>query len=100
MHRPVPRLRRAFVLLSRDKVAFAALVFIVAILLVSLFAGLIAPQDPNEQSLRERLLPPLSSRDGRMHLLGTDSLGRDLAARLIHGTRLTLLIPVAAAAMA
>ncbi len=45
--------------------------------------------------LDEALLPP-----GRIHLLGTDSLGRDLLARLIHGTRSSLLVGFGATALA
>lgn len=44
--------------------------------------------DPFAQSLRDRLLPPLT--DG--HLLGTDALGRDLASRLVYGGRVSLTV--------
>lgn len=49
----------------------------------------IAPGDPLEQDLGKRLQPP-----GRDHLLGTDEFGRDVLSRLIHGTRISLLIGV------
>jgi peptide/nickel transport system permease protein len=47
----------------------------------------IAPADPVEQDLARRLEPP-----GREHLLGTDEFGRDVLSRLIHGTRISLLV--------
>ncbi len=53
-------------------------------------------QDPARQDLMARLLPPLS--DG--HLLGTDHLGRDLAARLLAGARITLSLAALAVASA
>ena len=53
-------------------------------------------QDPARQDLMARLLPPLS--DG--HPLGTDHLGRDLAARLLAGARITLSLAALAVASA
>jgi peptide/nickel transport system permease protein len=56
---------------------------------VAIFAPLIAPQDPNEVHLLSVLSGPSSS-----HLLGTDSSGRDILSRLIYGARLSLLGPL------
>lgn len=58
------------------------------ILLVSAMAAapsLFASQDPYALNARERLLPPSVA-----HLFGTDEVGRDIFARVVHGTRLTL----------
>lgn len=66
-------------------VGFGILVFL---LLVAAFAPVIAPADPFVQDLAGRLQPPWS--EG--HLLGTDSLGRDILSRLIYGARITLYI--------
>ena len=69
-------------------------IFIVgAILLIALSADFLAPHDPFAQDLMQRMIPP-SWMDGgsRAHLLGTDQLGRDYLSRLIHGTRISLLI--------
>ena len=50
-------------------------------------------QDPERQSLRVRLKPPtLESADGRPHLLGTDHLGRDVLARVVFGSRVSLVV--------
>lgn len=53
------------------------------------------PHDPNAIDLTERLEPPSSD-----HLLGTDGLGRDVLARIIHGARVSLTIGVAAGVVA
>ena len=69
-------------------------IFIVGgILLIALSADFLAPHDPFAQDLMQRMIPP-SWMDGgsRAHLLGTDQLGRDYLSRLIHGTRISLLI--------
>ncbi len=49
--------------------------------------------DPGQQNLGERLRPPVWQDGGDVtHLLGTDHLGRDMAARLLYGARLTFFI--------
>ena len=55
----------------------------------------LAPHDPFAQNLDLRLVPP-AWMDGSLpgHLLGTDQLGRDYLARLIYGTRVSMLIGV------
>lgn len=61
---------------------------LVAILIVmALFAPLLAPWDPNAQTMSSRLLPPSA-----LHWFGTDGFGRDLLSRVIYGARPTLLL--------
>jgi peptide/nickel transport system permease protein len=75
----------------------AGLGFVGLLVLVAIAAPLIAPQDPTRQSLRGRLgAPTLEGSDGRAHLLGTDHLGRDVLSRVIHGSRVSLLVGFAA----
>lgn len=62
---------------------------------VALLAPLLAPHDPNAQSLLSRLRPPIGfDRYKQGFLVGTDELGRDLLSRLLYGLRFTLLIAV------
>ena len=57
-------------------VAAVCTVLLAAILLMSLFAPQLAPYDPNAVDMRNRLAAPSAE-----HLLGTDTLGRDLLSR-------------------
>ena len=71
---------------------------LVALLLVALFAPLLAPHDPYAQSLANRMLPPVWSEGGRWdYPLGTDQNGRDYLSRLIYGTRISLAVGFGAA---
>jgi peptide/nickel transport system permease protein len=66
---------------------------VAAMLLVAVFAPVLAPHDPFAQDLNLRLIPP-AWLDGSLpaHPLGTDQLGRDYLSRLIYGARVSLLI--------
>lgn len=78
--------------MNARKLRVICAVFLCAIFAVGLFAGTVSPY-PYAKQFRERpnAAPSFS------HLLGTDSLGRDLFARLIYGTRVSLLLAPAAA---
>lgn len=68
------------------------------LIIVALFAPLLAPHDPYLQSLARRLLPPAWEEGGTWeHILGTDQVGRDYLSRLIYGTRVSLTIGFGAA---
>lgn len=70
-----------------------ALVLGVILLLVVIFAPLIAPHGPNDQSLMSRLRPPFGYERAKAgYWLGTDELGRDMLSRCIYGLRLTLVL--------
>ena len=79
----------------RSRPALLALVFCVGIVAVGVFAGSIAQYDPVTTNLLGRLQPPGEAG----HILGTDQLGRDVLARVVHGARVSLLVAVAAATM-
>jgi peptide/nickel transport system permease protein len=71
---------------------------VIAIVLVALFAPVLAPHDPYHQNLLTRLIPPVwDDRGSWEHVLGTDHLGRDYFSRLIYGARISLLIGFGAA---
>lgn len=59
------------------------------ILFLAIFADLIAPFEPDENNFRAMLAAP-----GGEHLLGTDAFGRDILSRVIHGTRISLLVGI------
>lgn len=67
------------------------------LLLVAIFAPLLAPHDPYAQSLMKRMVPPVFMGGTWEHPLGTDHLGRDYLSRLIYGARVSLLIGAVAA---
>ncbi|ANP35205.1 MULTISPECIES: ABC transporter permease [Rhodobacterales] len=79
---------KGWLTLKSNHMAMAGLAIIVALIALAIFAPLIAPHDPFVQDLGNRL-QPLGSEG---HLLGTDSLGRDILSRLIWGARITLYI--------
>ncbi|TVU61227.1 ABC transporter permease [Paenarthrobacter nitroguajacolicus] len=83
---PQAGLRRYGSLLS--PLAWVALAVAAAVVLLSLFAPVLAPYDPDYVDLNNVLAGP-----GAQHLLGTDALGRDLFSRLMHGGRTSLLGP-------
>lgn len=67
------------------------------LVLVAIFAPLLAPHDPYAQNLMARMKPPVFLDGTWEHPLGTDHLGRDYLSRLIYGARISLLIGVIAA---
>jgi dipeptide transport system permease protein len=69
-----------------------------AILVMAVFAPLLAPHDPNNQHILKALLPTAWSPGGDpAYPLGTDSLGRDVLSRLIYGSRVAMIVAVFAA---
>ena len=67
------------------------------LVLVAIFAPLLAPHDPYAQNLANRMVHPVFMGGTWEHPLGTDHLGRDYLSRLIYGARVSLLIGTVAA---
>ncbi|EMA46550.1 ABC transporter permease [Halococcus saccharolyticus] len=111
--------------LRGNALAKVGIVLVVAVVLVAVFAPVLAPQNPFEQDLNNSSLPPLGFStqtnettsqmvDGEIqivnettnisasaaHPLGTDSLGRDMLSRVIYGARTSLLVGVLGTAIA
>lgn len=86
-------------LLCRPRIAFGVLV-VVLLVIMALGAPWIAPHDPREQDLLNSFAAPAWSGGNAAHLLGTDSLGRDLLSRVIHGARAALAVAFIAALFA
>lgn len=66
---------------------------VAAMILIAVFAPLLAPHDPYAQDITRRAVPPVWYDKGTWeNILGTDQLGRDYLSRLIYGARVSLLI--------
>ena len=76
------------------KPGMVGLGIILIFVVLAILAPLISPYDPNAQDLASSIKGPSGS-----HWLGTDQLGRDMATRLMYGTRISLLIGVVAVAI-
>jgi peptide/nickel transport system permease protein len=72
-----------------NPLALAGMAIVIALVLTTLLAPLIAPGSPYVQDLTQRLLSPSAE-----HWFGTDELGRDLYTRVVHGGRVTLTIVI------
>ena len=84
--------------LARRRTALFGLVVVLIVVLTALLAPWVSPFDPIEQDIGDRRLKPPAWKDdtGRIHWLGTDHLGRDLLARIIHGAQPALMVGFAA----
>jgi peptide/nickel transport system permease protein len=79
----------------KRKLAVIGLVIILILVIAAIFAPLLAPYDPLEVNLDERLEQPSWE-----HPLGTDATGRDTFSRIIYGTRTSLAVAFGAMAIA
>ncbi|HXH10023.1 MAG TPA: ABC transporter permease [Alphaproteobacteria bacterium] len=76
---------------------WGSILIIAAMIFVAVFAPLLTPHSPIEQSLPDRLLPPAWQEGGTpKYPLGTDMFGRDLLTRLFYGARVSLVVSAAA----
>jgi len=76
-------LRRLF----RNRSFAIGFTMFVVVVLIAFFADLLAPHDPLQNNYRYRLGEP-----NQVHLLGTDNFGRDILSRVLHGSRVSLVI--------
>lgn len=82
-------LQRFFRVLFARKVVVAGTLTILILMVVAVFAPLVAPYDPYKQNLVNALEPP-----SWKHPFGTDPLGRDVLSRIIFGTRVSLQVGI------
>jgi peptide/nickel transport system permease protein len=69
----------------------AGLLIVLAMTGLAVGAALVSPHDPYEQDVTTRLKPPVWMKGGSAaHLLGTDPVGRDILARIIYGSQISL----------
>jgi peptide/nickel transport system permease protein len=79
------------------RVPWIPIVIISVIVAMAVFAPLLAPHSPIDQTLRDKLLPPVWLDGGNSkYLLGTDAFGRDVLSRLIYGARVSLIVALLA----
>lgn len=81
--------------LKKNKLAMVSLAFLLLLVFLALFAGMVAPYDPYEGNMPMSLKGPSAD-----HLLGTDELGRDILSRIIYGTQISLRVGIIAVSIA
>ncbi len=86
-HASIQRFYYGWLRLRANPLALIGLLILLALVVIAILAPVIAPVGPNDQDLTRRLLPPSGT-----HWFGTDELGRDVFARVVYGSRITLYI--------
>lgn len=76
---------------NANKTSWVGLGIFLLVVFAAVLAPLLAPHDPIEQNILDRLKPPSVE-----HLMGTDYYGRDILSRLIYGARISLVIGIVA----
>ena len=93
--KPTSALAEFWYYFSHNKGAVIGLVFFIALVLIAIFAPVLAPYLPSDQNSAMQLKPPVWMEGGHeAYLLGTDAVGRDILSRLIYGSRFSLFIGV------
>ena len=88
-------LARLVEVFGANRTSWVGLVLFAAICLIALFAPWIAGSDPLEQNIIDKLQPPSAE-----YWFGTDEFGRDVFARLVWGSRISLVVSIAAISIA
>ena len=84
----IKEFRVSVYLLSKNRLTFAALIFILFLIVIAILAPLIVPYPEHINQVAnpaDKLLPP-----GQQYFFGTDELGRDIFSRIVYGTRISL----------
>ncbi|RYG97111.1 MAG: ABC transporter permease, partial [Alphaproteobacteria bacterium] len=89
-------LHQLAIYLTRDKLALCAAIFLFILIVCVLFGPLLVGDMAGKLGLRQRNLAPFSLDQGFIYILGADTLGRPILARLIVGAQTTLAIAAAA----
>lgn len=86
--------KRVVRIFLQRKVSAIGLAIILILVIMAIFAPLLAPYDPYQTDITNKLLPP-----SHTHWLGTDAVGRDTLSRIIFASRTSLLVGVGAVGM-
>lgn len=91
------QLYRTWLAARSNRLGMLGLFIVLLLVVVAIFANVIAPYDPllGGDLRTERLLPPSWA-----HLMGTDDLARDIFSRVVHGSRITLMVVALVAVVA
>jgi peptide/nickel transport system permease protein len=85
---------------SRDLPWFP-IVILTALVVAAVFAPYLAPHNPTAGDITQKLIPPVWMEGGdSSHPLGTDRFGRDIVSRVIHGSRISLIVSLIAIGVA
>jgi peptide/nickel transport system permease protein len=99
---------RAIHMLRRNYLGIVGIFILTVVILLAIFAPVIAPHDPNIGSITDRLRCPVGTtcpiygQEGQTfsgtseYILGTDQLGRDILSRIIYGARISLIVGLTA----
>lgn len=90
LRKSLGQIGQAFQTFASQRIALLGLCLILIVVVVGVFAPIIAPYDPTIL-LDKPLLPP-----SRQYLFGTDHLGRDLFSRIVFGARVSLIVGISA----
>lgn len=93
VEKPESRFRSMWDTLKKNKAALFGLFVIIVLIIIAIIGPFITPYDPNDQVMADVNQTPSAA-----HWFGTDNLGRDIFSRVIVGTRVSLLVGVAAVA--
>ena len=86
---------QTFKAFNTNKTSWIGLMVFVLVIALAIAAPWIAPYDPNDQNIMEKLRAPSAA-----HWLGTDSFGRDTLSRFLYGSRISLVIGIASTLLA
>jgi peptide/nickel transport system permease protein len=89
--------RRLWRKFTRNPVGVIGGIILLIVIVGAIFAESLAPHEPNKQRLMARFKPPFWAEGGSItYPLGTDNVGRDIWSRIIHGSRISLIVGICA----
>ncbi len=89
--------RRLWRKFTRNPIGVVGGIILLTVIMGAVLADYVAPHEPNKQRLIARFKPPFWAAEGSMtYMLGTDNVGRDIWSRIIHGSRISLMVGICA----